>query len=255
MARRRGPSKNFWRMAIVGMIVTVLGLFGFMAFNTPPATDTLTACRTDRKDPAHTVILIDQSDPFQKNDFGWVEEFIDAEARSLPKYGRLTVLTPNVRAPYSPREVFSRCSSGANANPLFENPRMVEDTWRENFRDPLNKAVAGVMRDRTAPASPLVEAMYAIGDRADFQPGRPKRRVVIVSDLIHNSKAFSFYKRGADWGAFQESSLGADIKKVGGATVVARIVPRQSYDISMTDLKAFWSSYFRQADARFTAVN
>ncbi|MBB35040.1 MAG: hypothetical protein CME88_02530 [Hirschia sp.] len=257
MARKREKSKAFWRWSIVAMLGAVFGLFAVVALNMPPATDPQTACRTDHRDPAHTVLLIDQSDPFSTNDFGWVEAFIDQEARQLPKYGRLTVMTPNVKNPYDPQQVFSQCSTGSAdaANPFFENPRMVEDNWRMQFRDPLNAAVRTVLEDQVAPSSPLAEAIHSIFDRADFSPPGDKRRVVIISDLIQNSENFNFYRMGADFETFSTSRLAQDVRDTGGAQVVARIVPRQSYDLPMSDVKAFWSSYFSTANADFSSVN
>ena len=255
MARRREPSKNFWRLAIVGMVLSVFALFGFIAMTQAPPTEPSTACRQDRKDSAHTIVLIDQSDPFRRNDYSWVEELVDAEARSLPKFGRLTIMTPNVRQPFEPREAFSRCSPGAKANPLTQNPRMVEDNWRENFRDPLNSAVNRVLADKVASSSPLAEALYSIFDRADFQPSRPKRRVVIVSDMIQNSQTFNFYRTGAVYDQFAEKGKELMLGKVGKVNVVARIVPRDKYDLEMSDVKAFWDSYFAGTQVRFTTVN
>ncbi len=257
MARRREKSKAFWRWSIVGMLSCVFGLFGFIAFNMPPATDALTACRIDNKDPAHAIMLIDQSDPFNQNDFGWVEAFVDEEARQLPKYGRLTVITPNSSDPYAPVQVFSACSTGSgdHANPILQNPRMVEDTWRENFRQPLDVAVKAVLADKQAPNSPLAEALFAIFDRADFDGDIKHRKVIIVSDLMQNSKSFSFYKTGADYDKFKQTTLGAQIASVDGVDVVARIVPRQEYDLPLSELKVFWHTYFMESNARFTSVN
>jgi hypothetical protein len=57
---------------MIGLMLSgVFGLFALVAFNIPPSRDAPnTSCRMDRKDPAHTVILIDQSDPFNPNDHG-----------------------------------------------------------------------------------------------------------------------------------------------------------------------------------------
>ena len=257
MARKRGKSKAFWRFSIAGMVAGVFGLFALIAFNMPPETDVQTACRIDGQDAAHTILLIDQSDPFSKNDFGWVEKFVDEEARSLPKYGRLTVVTPSVRDPYAPAQVFSRCSTGSAeaANPILENPRMIEDNWRSAFREPLGHAIKTVLEEDTAPSSPLAEALYAIFDRADFQSGVDHRRVVIVSDLMQNSKSFSMYKAGADFEKFRTTPLGPQIRDVGGVEVVARIVPRTDYPLPLSDLKDFWRIYFTEANARFSSVN
>ncbi|MEL6473282.1 MAG: hypothetical protein AAFQ21_04300 [Pseudomonadota bacterium] len=257
MPRPREKSPMFWRLAIGGMLTGVFGLFALIAFNVPPATDLETACRLDRKDPAHTVLLIDQSDPFNPNDFGWVEEFVDAEARLLPKYGRLTVLTPNVERPYDPVEVFSACSPGsaADANPILENPRMIEATWRTTFFEPLQGRVAALLEETRQEASPLSEAIYSVADRADFKRGADNRRFVIVSDLMQHSDGFSFYKTGADTAAFSDSRLGKEVPDMHGVDVVARIVPRNEYDLPMDAVKTFWASYFDGAGAQYRSVN
>ena len=239
------------------MLASVFGLFAVIAFNVPPATDIETACRLDRKDPAHTVLLIDQSDPFSSNDLDWVAEFMDAEARLLPKYGRLTVLTPNAARPYDPVEVFTACSPGSagDANPLLQNPRMIEAEWTGKFYEPLKSTVETAMLDDRAPSSPLSEAVYAVADRADFRNEARNRRFVIVSDLMQHSDGFSFYRRGADLDAFAETRLGKDVPDMSGVDGVARIVPRQEYDLPMDTVKTFWASYFRDTGAQYASVN
>mgnify|MGYP006264562711 CR=1 FL=1 len=132
---------------------------------------------------------------------------------------------------------------------------MIEDNWRSKFRDPLNGAVRAVLTDKTAPASPLAEAIHAIFDRADFRAPAKNRRVVIVSDLIQNSKNFNFYRTGADFETFSTSRLATELRDSGGAEVVARIVPRQDYDLPLSEVKAFWDSYFTRVNASFTSVN
>lgn len=257
MPRARDKSPNFWRGVIAAMVLGILGLFAFIAFNAPPATAEETGCRVDRRDPAHTVLLIDQSDPFNPNDFGWVSEFMDAEARRLPKYGRLTVVTPNSASPYDPLAVYTKCSPGSvdDANPVLQNPRMIDDTWRETFYEPLKSSVEATLTDREQPSSPLGEAVFAVLDRADFQPGQPNRRFVIVSDLIQHSETFSFYRSGASFEGFSATRLAEEIPAMQGVEVVARIVPRQQYDLPMAEVKTFWASYFGEAGATWSSVN
>lgn len=257
MPRRRERGPVFWRYSIGGMLAAVFALFAFIAFNVAPATDVETACRIDRMDPAHTVLLIDQSDPFNPNDFGWVSEFVNAEARMLPKYGRLTVLTPNSAAPYSPRTVFVGCSPGSadDANPILQNPQMVEATWRSQFFDPLKESIEETLLETEQASSPLSEAIYAVGDRADFQRTVDNRRFVIVSDLMQHSDSFSFYRAGADVEAYAESSLGTEVPALEGVDVVARIVPRKEYDLPMDSVKTFWAGYFQGAGAQYASVN
>ena len=253
--RERGPW--FWRSAIGVMLVSVIGLFSVAAFNAAPALDPETECRADRKDPAHTVLLIDQSDPFSDNDLAWVDELIDAEARALPRFGRLSVVLPNSAQPFEPMTLYAHCSPGSidDANPILQNPRMIDDTWREHFYAPLSETVSETLKTTSQPSSPLFEALYAVGDRADFQDNRENRRLVIVSDLMQHSDGFSFYREGADLAAYSDTSLARQLPAFDGVDVVARIVPRQEYDLPIGELKAFWRSYFDQTGATFGSTN
>ena len=257
MPRSREKGPWFWRSAIGVMVANVFGLFAVAAFNRAPPTDPVTACRMDMKDPAHTIVLIDQSDPFNPNDFGWVSQFLDTEARALPKYGRLSVLTPRSADPYNPNMVFSACTPGSveDANPIFQNPQMIDDTWRDTFYMPLSETVETALLDTRQPTSPLAETLYAIGDRADFQRDSKGRRIVIVSDLMQHSDAFSFYRQGADFQAFGGSGLGQEVPSLDAVEVVARIMPRQNYDLPITDIRSFWRTYFNESAAIYGSVN
>ncbi|MEO0467336.1 MAG: hypothetical protein AAF216_12405 [Pseudomonadota bacterium] len=254
-AREKGPW--FWRGLIAIMVTGVFGLFAAAALSSPPATIGDTACRLDRKDPAHTVVLIDQSDPFSENDMAWVASLIEGEARTLPRNGRLTVITPNSSDAHAPRIVHSACSTGSpdRANPILSNPRMVADTWRVNFIEPAMSDVDQALSNTQAPSSPLFESLYAIADRPDFQSGTKDRRLVIVSDLMQHSDDFSFYRTGADFGAFTDASLNKQVPNFAGAEVVARIVPRPIYDLPMADVRAFWRAWFDEANAEFGVVS
>ena len=257
MPRSREKGPWFWRGLIALMVTGVFGLFAAAALTAPPATVGDTACRLDRNDPAHTVVLIDQSDPFTENDMDWVATLIDGEARALPRNGRLTVITPNAGSPHTPRVVHSACSTGSpdRANPILSNPRMVTDTWREKFYVPVMADVDSAMTDTRAPSSPLFETLYAIADRPDFQSSQKKRRLVIVSDLMQHSDEFSFYRYGADYGAYSEAGLVDLVPDFAGADVVARIVPRPIYDLPMAEVRAFWRAWFDDANAEFGAVS
>ncbi len=257
MARRREKGPWFWRGAIGAMLASVFGLFAVMAFNAPPGLDMETACRLDHKDPAHTVLLIDQSDPFNPNDLDWVYALVDAEARTLPRFGRLTVMTPNAADPFDPKVIYMACSPGSveDANPVFQNPRMIDDIWRDTFYTPLKEKIEQAMLETRQPSSPLLEAVYSIADRADFQRTKKPRKIVMVSDLMQHSEAMSFYRSGAGFDKLAETKLAERMPDMQGVEVAARIVPRQEYDLPMSEVKAFWRAYFDQTGADFGSVN
>ena len=257
MPRRRQRSANYWRVMIAAMVAGVFGVFAVAAMSVPAATAEATNCRLDRKDPAHTIILIDQSDPFRENDIAWVRELVEAEARALPRAGRLSVVQPDLGDPYAPQTLFSACSTGSpdRANPVLSNPRMVEDTWRAEFRSPLIASVDAALKETRQPQSPLLETLFALADRPDFAAGGRGLRLVIVSDLMQHSEAFSFYRTGADSQAYGASVLAERVPDLSGIEVVARIVPREVYDLPLGEVRAFWRDWFVSAGADYGAVN
>ncbi len=256
MPRRREKGPWFWRSAIALMLTSVFGLFAAAAIHQPPATDPETGCRLDRDDPVHTIVLVDQSDPFNATDLDWVRTLLDGEARSLPRHGRLTLVVPNSASPYDPVQVFSGCSPGsaAESNPIFQNPKMIAAAWERKFHSPLMLQADESLRDTVAPSSPLMEAMYTLADRPDFQGHVPVRRLILVSDLMQHSPGFSMYKSGADADVWAASSL-ADMRAgLEGVEVVARIVPRQQYALPLGEVKAFWRDWFGEAGADYGSV-
>lgn len=256
MPRRKERGPWFWRGAIALMMTSVFGLFAAAAMNEPPTTDSQTNCRMDRKDPAHIIVLVDQSDPFNETDIAWVRALLEDEARALPKYGRLTLSVPNADAAYDPVTVWSACSPGsaAGANPIFQNPRMIEQAWQSRFHKPLMARAEAVLVDNVAPSSPLMEAMFTLGDRPDFQENIPARRLILVSDLMQHSASFSMYKTGTDWAAFEGSQLMDMRPGLEGVDVVARVVPRQEYALPLGEVKAFWQRWFKDTGAAYGSV-
>lgn len=256
MPRRREQGPWFWRGAIALMLTSVFGLFAAAAIHQPPATDKETGCRVDRQDPAHTIILVDQSDPFNATDLDWVRSLLDSEARGLERYGRLTLMVPNSGSPFDPVTVYSVCSPGsaAEANPIFQNPKMIAAAWERKFHAPMMAAADDALRDTVAPSSPLMEAIYTIGDRPDFQDHVPVRKLILVSDLMQHSPGFSMYKSGADAEAYWAADLSKMQPGLSGVEVTARIVPRQEYVLPLSEVKLFWRDWFTGTGADYSSV-
>lgn len=256
MPRRKEAGPWFWRGAIALMLTSVFGLFAAAAIHQPPGTDKETGCRLDRQDPAHTIILVDQSDPFNATDLDWVRSLLDGEARAMPRYGRLTLAVPNSASPFDPVTVYSVCSPGSadEANPIFQNPKMIAAAWEKKFHAPMIDKADEALRDTVAPSSPLMEAIYTIGDRPDFQDHVPARRLILVSDLMQHSKGFSMYRSGADAEKYAASDLAAMRAGLDGVEVAARIVPRQQYVLPLEEVKLFWRDWFAATGADYSSV-
>ena len=110
-----------------------------------------------------------------------------------------------VRADAAERDAdFARCkpATGEKANELYQNPRMIEERYRKEFLEPFRAIVSEMLESPAADRSPIIESLQALLVSAPgFVDASYPRRVIIGSDLIQNSEAFSFY-RGDSWRRF-----------------------------------------------------
>ena len=72
---------------------------------------------------------------------------------------------------------------------------------------------------------------------------------------MQHSEAMSFYRGGADFDQLAATKLAERLPNMNGVEIAARIVPRQEYDLPMSEVKAFWRAYFDQTGADFGSVN
>jgi hypothetical protein len=94
--------------------------------------------------------------------------------------------------------LFSQClpRPPEQTNPLFENARMVQATWDEEFAQALDSALRSAGSGGPQRASPIIAALRAVAADPEFGAEIPQRRLVLVSDLLeHNPQGFSFMFR------------------------------------------------------------
>ena len=128
------------------------------------------------------------------------------ERARLAQYDRLTIMRLNVRRPQEPSILFSKClpRPPEQTNPLFENARMVQARWDEDFAAALDRALRGAAAGGTARASPIVAGLRAVAADPDFDAAIPRRRLVLVSDLLeHDPDGFSLYVTDANYSSWR----------------------------------------------------
>lgn len=239
--------RAFWIAVIILALGLVGGAFYLRQVLEPPRLGE-DFCPVNGELPAHVVIVIDQSDPFGDNDTLWVNRVLNDVARRVPRGGRITLLALRSDRPYDLPAAYSSCSPGSpdDADPRYENPEMIRNSWQTHLVAPLQEAAQGILQETAAPqpTSPLIEAITGIRDRADFQSGVKDRRIVVISDLVQNSEDFSFFRQGVNWRAFQQSRIGGDdLPDLKDVTVEIRLVPRRQDHFTDRELRAFWREY------------
>jgi len=233
--------------SLIIIIVSAVILVAFLGLNfalKPPAVG-VDNCRLDGVIPAHTIVVIDQSDRFEQNDADWVVELIRRETISLRSEGRLTIYSVVDNAERPIDMLFQRCTPGApNAlTGLYQNRQIREQAFQEQFKSSLDGGIREAIQNDRADSSPLFETFEQLLRRPDFAPNIDNRRLIIVSDMIQNSPRYSFYRQPADWDLFAEAVGYAGSERFEGVNIIAHQANRDRGP-GRDELRAFWEEYF-----------
>ena len=259
MRKRRGGAGNVLGALLIGAVMLALGGFGAAAFllRAPPL-DPETLCRTDASLGAHTIVLVDSTDRLEPRHRRKLRAVLAQERARLSQYDRLTVMRLSARRPQEPSILFSRClpRPPEQTNPLFETARHTQERWDTDFADALDRALRSAASGGGAQRSPILAGLRAVAADPDFDPQIPRRRLVLVSDLLeHNPQGFSHYAANADFAAWRQQSTqnAPDFSRV---TVRAVPLDRPEYAARQAyALEHFWRAYFEAAEAQALSVD
>ncbi len=260
MTRRRGAGgRNALGIALIVVAMLVLGGLGGAALMLrAPPTDAETLCRTDASLQAHTIVLVDSTDRLEARHRRKLRAVLAQERARLGQYDRLTIMRISVRRPQEPTILFSKClpRPPEDANPLFENARMTQATWDEEFAQALDSALRSAGAGGPQRASPIIAAVRAVAADPEFGAEIPHRRLVLMSDLLeHNPQGFSLYVPDANYAAWRAASPNGapDL-----ARVDLRIVPIDRPDNAARQafaMEQFWPAFFDAADVQSVSTD
>jgi len=260
MRRGRGAgARNVLGVVLIAAAVLVLGgLAGASFLLRAPPTDAETLCRTDEPLDAHTIILVDATDRLETRHRRKLRAVLAQERARLGQYDRLTIMRINVRRPQEPSILFSKClpRPPEQTNPLFENARLTQQRWDEDFAAALESALRSAGASGPARASPIVAGVRAVAADPEFGPEIARRRLILVSDLLeHDPQGFSLYVSGANYADWrQRAPSGApDL-----ARVDLRVVPIDRPDHAAQQaaaLEVFWPAFFDAADVQSVSID
>ena len=196
---------------------------------------------------AGVAIILDLTDPVEPNKIAWIRQGIQSEIDDATTGTLFVVGLVHPEAGMRGAK-FAICKppSGAQASELYENPRMIEERYVSAFREPLDIALGDMLSSGVADRSPIMESIQStLADAPGFSDAKYPRRLLLVTDLLQHSPAFSFY-RGDTWESFKESAnfqrLARNLKnaRVG---ILRMLRPRAKIPDSQ-EVDHFWVNYF-----------
>lgn len=246
--RRPGQGRPVWliTLGIVALLAAVGGVSWF-AFRQVQADrmDAATLCPTDGA-VGTLAILLDMTDPISATQSLALRAALDKMVLASPR-GTLVALGRVSDEPGQTGAAFALCRplTGAEGGDLTRNSRQVEARFQDGFVKPYRAEVGSMLESGEAKQSPIMEGLQALlAGMASLpvQDGAP-HRVVIVSDLMQNSDAMSFY-RGEDWQSFHASSaFGRLARNLDGTDVTLLRVPRTDSKVDAAAVDDFWVRY------------
>lgn len=265
--RRPGSwTSSSWRILGGGVLIALaFAAVVILFFIRPPAIqrDEVTLCPVAGPS-AITAVLIDRTDSigaisrtdlFTKvNDI--IERTLEAEAVEL------YVVNAVETAPLS--AVIKVCNPGKPAQDeawdegWATNPRIMRLRWTERFKKPLNRLLSDLLTMEEAESSPIMESVqslsvtvFAGNDKANL----PKR-LIIASDLLQNSSAWSLYKQPSDFRRFAGSSgaksVAGDLRDV--SVQLLFIQRKLKRPIPELDLVTFWVKWIESRQGRVERI-
>ncbi len=260
MARRRRSRQKKQRnqailnFVLAGLAVAIIG-FSFYALQPAPY-DKKTLCEISDTLPPHTAIIIDKTDEYSELQAELIGDAIRRTSNRLDANERFTLFELDERGQFDPRGEFSLCNPGRGdqVNPLFSNPKQMEERYRDLFEGPMLATLEDLVVPKEAPSSPIMEALARLSQTENFSDRADRRKVVLISDMLQNSDIFSAYGGG---GAMPENAPDAetsarDLKNrfgraLDGVDLEIRLIPRERYvDLQRGALKDYWNDVFNE---------
>ncbi len=208
-------------------------------------------CPEDGDYAAQIAILVDPSDTLTDVQEGSgaprVLETIENEA---PATTEIRVYTVGRAGRGDARAVFRVCKPvhPDDVGTFTGNPALAERRYQEEFLAPLRRTLGVLLDVEGDSISPIMEAVQGAAVSA-FQPRDADipRRLLVVSDMIQNSRNLSFYRDSVDFGPLSRNpDYGTLRVDLSGVEVSVFLLARRggAGRIQGGALRGFWEDYF-----------
>jgi len=231
-------------------VAALLGV-GIWKFNRGPGP---TALLCPAKGPkAHIALLVDKTDPLtftQAKAFaGLLSNF--ASGRRVKEGELLSVFVLGEDFRQTPDPIFEKCNPGDG-----QGKSILEDTvelWKKRFKEEYEAPVLQLEDQlkalKPSARSPIMEMIQLVSLTFEKHDVQGPRRLIIVSDLLHNTSDLSMYSGSLDFqAAMKRPALQRLRTRLPGTDVDVFLLLNRP-EVQNRSLIKFWQDYFKDAGA------
>ncbi|EJB02324.1 hypothetical protein Rleg9DRAFT_7360 [Rhizobium leguminosarum bv. trifolii WSM597] len=257
-SRRRGGNSA---ALIIGAIalgilsLAIIGAFGWLKFRASAtvAVDKASLCPVTGAN-SETAILLDVTDPISETTALDLKNQFESIVAGIPVGGAIDIYSLSEKEGELER-TFHGCNPGSGelADEWTSNPRLIQDRWEKGFQKPLEDIAGKLASGRAGDASPIMAGIQRINLEAfsNLPVGTPKT-LLIASDMIEHTPAFSNYRDGIDYSKFQKSKARDKFRtSLDGVSVKIFAFQRPNLKFTTQDLAEFWREWIAKNNGTF----
>lgn len=259
---KRAQQRRNWQLSVgvlllIIVIAVVTGGMVYLATSETPILNQENLCPADGPS-GHFVLLVDKTDPLtftQKHAFMvTLRELIE---KQVPKGYMLSVFVLGEDFKTTAEPIVELCNpgTGSDKSEFTANLKKLRRQYEDKFLQPLLKQIEYLVAAQPAKASPIFEMLQLIGINSFRKHDiKGERRLIIMSDMLHNTQQFSMYNDSLDFATFTSSDYGRKTQpELQGIEVELHYLINTPHLQTKRNLK-FWEDYFNNAGARIVAV-
>ena len=192
---------------ITGVLIILVVLISLKP--EPVNRDPETLCRSEDGPSSITAILLDRTDSFSAITKSDLEVQIWNRLNEIEENHEISLFSVEPTQEKSLDPIIQVCNPGdpENVNHLTQSEAIIRRNWQQKFRQPLEEVLRSLLDEKEAPSSPIMESIQSVSI-THFQDTKRRsvpRRLIIISDLLQNSDAISFYRDQPDFNRFKKT--------------------------------------------------
>ena len=215
-----------------------------------------------RRAPAdHTVILVDQSEALTETHrrfaLNFIKDFVADDSKFAVR-ARIMLFTfskATFESPNGPRLRPSSdvCRPPSRGNDLYENSRKITKDFYQRFLVPVTVTLEESLTTEVGEQSPILETLQLISRSQEIDDGG-RKTLVLVSDMLQSSRAFSHYGPRRSYEDFRRSGFATDVRADFRDWNIIVVYLRRYHDRQLQQAAHidFWQRYFHEAGAKIT---
>ena len=127
------------------------------------------------------------------------------------------------------------------------NPKIIQDKWNKEFSEEIDKVIDDLLIDTVKPFSPIMEMIQKVSINAFSNLKSSENKLILFSDMLHNTNELSFYKTIPSFKQFSKTSyfskIRTDLEKNVSVEICQVRRDNNEYIQNSKEFKIFWTQY------------